>query len=505
MLTSALAPLAERDRWVALVASYAAANRRRVEKVRAYAAVVESGEWERVADGVLRGTFTPEPAVEALVNKADGRRKRVFQLPPREELLCKLVNRLLQPAAIAETSPACHSFLPGSGARAAFGALLRSPSLGAQACLRLDVSDYFNSIDVARLMAALPESFAADAPVRSLLAGLLCDPSRGVMAGTPLAPMLANLYLRDLDDHFVVAGVTYSRYSDDIIVFGTDDEIALHDRHIRAHLAACGLTPNESKSGRSPAGVPWDYLGFRYDAGVIDLSLNTRRKLRAKVTRLSRKLDRQRNRFDLDAPAVVGRFVKRLNRTLYGVPSDAEGFCWATWFFPLLTTDATLADLDAHVQQKLRFAATGRHNARAHRLAPYALARDAGYLPLRTAWRAHRRGHAAYDALVLTRCLPPPPSSPAASVASVNRGSGDQGGAEDREKAVAAADHRAQRLAGAQRVEHVDLGGHADHHRVRGEQDEGRVEPAQMTGVHLLVEERLGPLDERVEVGQEPE
>jgi hypothetical protein len=410
-----LAALLEPERWTDFVDEYAAANPRRHEKSDAYRAVVCSGEAARVAADAVAGRHVPEPPAEALVNKADGRKKRVFQFPPRDELLFKIVNRLVQPVAAAATSPLCHSFLPGSGARVAFRSLLRDPDLDGKDCFRLDVRDYFNSIDVEQCLGALPPAMADDAPLRVLLERTLRNPlvrrpngvheagPKGVMAGTPLAPVLANLHLTDVDDHFARAGVTYSRYSDDIIVFGTPGEIDAHERDVRAALASRGLRVNEAKSGRSLAGAPWEYLGFRCALATIDLSTNTRRKLRAKTTRLARKLDRQRRRWELTPAEVVAGGVRRINRSLYGIPRDGDGFCWATWFFPLLTTDASLVELDAHIQHRLRFAATGSHRARARKTIGHDELRAAGYVPLVSAYWAYRRGPAAYAEMLAAR------------------------------------------------------------------------------------------------------
>jgi hypothetical protein len=433
---SILTPLLDPDVWIDHVEAYAIANARRRTKVAAYREVLASGATATIANAVLKGRHRPQPPTEAMVNKADGRKKRVYQYAPADELLFKIVNRLVQPTASAEASPHCHSFLPGRGARTALRALLRDTDLPAKACVRLDVSDYFNSIDAARLLRDLPPRVADDEPLRRLLETALLDERavrggevvrvarKGVMAGTPLAPVLSNLYLRALDAEFGGSGTTYGRYSDDIIAFAPPDDADALDSQLRASLTAAGLTVNERKSARSAPGDPWEYLGFRYHAGDLDVSGNAQRKFRGKITRLSRKLHRHRARFDLDADVVTRRFVRRVDRSLYGVPSDADAFCWATWFFPVLTTDATLGALDAHVQQKIRFAATGRHNARARKELPYGSLRAAGYLPLTTAYWAHRAGRAEYDALVATRCRAP---------------SGNERVAQQGEEAVAAA------------------------------------------------------------------
>jgi len=101
----------------------------------------------------------------------------------------------------------------------------------------------------------------------------------------------------------------------------------------------------------------------------------------------------------------LGYFVRRLNRRLFGAGGDPADFTWGTWFFPMLSGDASLRRLDAVLQQHARFAAAGRHERRNLRAVPYARLRAAGYLPLTTAFHAYRRGAADYEELVESRCL----------------------------------------------------------------------------------------------------
>ena len=52
--------------------------------------------------------------------------------------------------------------------------------------------------------------------------GEIIEEEKGVMAGTPISPFLANLYLTDLDETF--KGDLYARYADDIIFFARTSE-----------------------------------------------------------------------------------------------------------------------------------------------------------------------------------------------------------------------------------------------------------------------------------------
>ena len=411
---SLLDDLATDAPWDAAVDAFRTRNPRRRDRIAEYESILDRDEHLRIGAEVLRCRYRPTPPVEGWLNKAGGRKKRLFLYPPADELLFRVVNRLMQPAAVEAASPSCTSFLPGGGARAAFRSVLSDRDVERKAALRVDVRDYFNSIDVQHLIEGLPEPFNTG-PMGALLTASLLDPRvqragamvdggrKGVMAGTPFAPVLATLYLRDLDREIAGTGATYARYSDDFLALAPPDELPHAEALVRTRLAERRLEVNEEKSASAAPGMPWDFLGFRYEQGVIGLAPNTERKLKAKTTRLARRLLRWREQRGASAQQSVDAFVRRTNRRLYGVPVERADFSWATWFLPMLDDPRGLERLDHHVQREIRYAATGRRTASARSRLPYSVMHDAGYLPLVTSFWSLQQGTATYDALVASR------------------------------------------------------------------------------------------------------
>jgi RNA-directed DNA polymerase len=409
LLTNSLTTdrLRSRELWDALLAESDGYGRWGRRKLAAYRSLLDSGEVGEMVEEYAAGRLTLGPPARRLLNKADGRKKVVFTFAPADELFLKALNRILQSSTAAEHSRLCHSFQPGRGPRTAFREIRKIRGLRGLHCLHLDVRDFFNSIPVEPLLASLPRTIADDEPLRRLLAStlreervrsgdtLVVDHHKGVMAGTPLAPLLSNLYLRPLDGAFDDARIPFLRYADDMIAFGAAQEVAQHGAEIERRLAALGLELNPRKTRLSAPGEPWEFLGLRYDGGSLDLAANSVAKLRRRVRRIAR---RARRRPD---PARLA--VRRLNRRLYGVGGRSTDFTWASWFFPLLTGDATLHRLDRLIQDQVRFAVTGVHSRRNFKEVPYDELRGVGYLPLVTAYHAFRRGPAEYEA-VLESC-----------------------------------------------------------------------------------------------------
>ena len=373
-------------------------------KLAAYRELLDCGEVGEMVDDYAAGRLVLRPPTRRLINKADGRKKVVFTFAAADELFLKALNRILQVTTAGDHSRLCHSFQPGRGPRTAYREIRKIRGLQNLCCLHLDVRDYFNSIPVEQLVDSLPSSIADDEPLLRLLAATLrdqralvggeevLDSHKGVMAGTPLAPLLSNLYLRPLDDAFEEARIPFVRYADDMVVFGTEQEVVRHGADLERRLGGLGLSLNERKTRLSPPGRPWEFLGLRYDRGSLDLAANTAAKLRRRVRRIAR---RARRRPD---PALSA--VRRLNRRLYGLGGRPSDFTWASWFFPLLSGDTGLRRMDRLIQDQLRFAVTGAHSKRNFEAVPYERLRGVGYVPLVSAYHAYRRGALEYEAVL---------------------------------------------------------------------------------------------------------
>jgi RNA-directed DNA polymerase len=377
-------------------------DRRR--RARAYRNLISSGAMQHAVEDFARGRWAPSPPVRHHLNKPDGRQKVVFTFDAADELMFKALNRVLQPAVEPALSPLCHSFRPGRGPRSAYAQVFGLPALDRLASLHVDVRDYFNSIPIEQLLESLPAPVSTDRALMRALSVTLRDRlvladgrivedgHKGVMAGTPLAPLLSNLYLRPVDDAFQKAGGAYVRYADDILVLGDSTRLEEARGLIERRLGDLGLALNERKTRYTAPGQPWEFLGFRFERGSLDVAPNTAAKLRRRARRLARRAA------DRDLPVVYA--VRRLNRRLYGVGGRRQDFSWASWFFPLLSSTSTLAWLDAVIQEQLRFAATGRHERRNLRLVPYSDLVRAGYVPLVSAYHAFRTSWRAYRSLL---------------------------------------------------------------------------------------------------------
>lgn len=304
---------------------------------------------------------------KAIISKQSTQKKRVvYTYPPAENMVLKLLTYLLLRSRDHLFCDNLFSFRPRRTASEAIRKLQKIPRLYHKYSYKVDVSNYFNSIPVDKLLPILADATQDDPALYSFLSSLLTEPcvldphagmireQKGIMAGTPVASFYANLYLRDMDQFFFDHGIPYARYSDDVIVFGDSmEEVRTHAETIRSILASKGLSVNPSKEEfRSPE-EGFVFLGFFLRDGVIDVAPASVKKIKQKMRRKARALQRWKKRNDLCGEKAAKAFIRIFNRKLLESSMDND-LTWSYWYFPTINTTESLHVIDLYAQDCLR-------------------------------------------------------------------------------------------------------------------------------------------------------
>ncbi len=358
------------------------------------------------AERLRQGKPLPSPAVK-LINKGLSTKKRkVFLFPEDDNLLLKFIARDLK-RYDSLFAPNLYSFRCFKSAKDAWSRLTRIPRLREKYVYKVDISDYFCSIDPSRLLPELKEVLKEEPDLYTLLAQILSDPyvlvnsekkreKKGVLPGVPTSAFLANLFLREMDWEFYGERIEYLRYSDDIIVFAhTPEEREFCAKRIRTILAEKDLGINGDKEVYADPGEAWEFLGFAYADGEVDVSEVALKKLFGKMRRKTRALKRWADRKRLDGVCGAKAFVKRLNAKLYENPIAGD-LTWARWYFPVITTDRSLKRIDAYAQDCIRYLATGKRTKKRFDFR-YDAIKDLGYKSLVNSYYRYREGKFPFD------------------------------------------------------------------------------------------------------------
>lgn len=360
---------------------------------------IERGGYLPLCRSWTAGEFPARYPEKRVINKQGTKKKRiVYSFAGDEGIFLKFIA--FQLFAFDDFfCDNCYAFRREFGVRDAIRRIRGVPGLEEMYCLKVDVSDYFNSICVEKLMEKLAFVRERDAALYGMFERILCrkqvwengklvDDRHGAMAGTPVSPFFANVYLQEVDSFFQSRGVLYFRYSDDILIFAeTECGLKEYQTLLYEMLTELALTVNPEKVHVSGPGEAWEFLGFCYRSGQIDLSDMTVKKTKAKIRRKAEALRRWQRKKGLSGEKAAIGLIRAMNQKFYGRRDpEAEGleesaFTWSRWFFPNLTLDDGLREIDAYLQEYVRYAVTGRHYKGNYRIR-YEQLKDWGYRSL---------------------------------------------------------------------------------------------------------------------------
>jgi RNA-directed DNA polymerase len=413
MPESKLHKLHNKDYWIEVYQFFETRSFRQKEKLEIYKNIIDLNLHTKIANDVLAGNYLFKTPKKLVVNKLQtGKKKTVYLFEYQDDFLLKVINRILTEEFAFLISPACHSFQKQKGAKTAFRYLVSDIEIDKKYCLKTDIHNFFNSIQVDDFIENLPVEIKSDTLLFNLIKQILCNhkafltdgqiisEQKGLMAGCPLSPFLSNIYLHELDDLFTSKKITYTRYSDDIVIFDEISSINEHKIAIETYLANKKLQLNHSKTMVSEPGELSVFLGFSYKLGQIDLSTISVEKMKGKVKRLSRSYLRWIRKKKIDEIESLAHFIARLNRKLYGIDARENDLCWAHWFFPVINTSKSLEYLDNYIQQRLRYSITGKFSKLNYKKVPYKKLSDCGYIPLKSAFFAFKKDYNVYLKLI---------------------------------------------------------------------------------------------------------
>lgn len=176
---------------------------------------------------VDQGTYQPLPLRQRFIPKKKGGWRELGVPTVRDRVVQQALLQVLHPIMEAEFEPNSFAYRPGRSHRLAVEQVAHWGSRGYEWVLDADIVRFFERVQHPRLLAAVQERL--DEPwlialiQRWLAAGVLTPegvvvPTSGIAQGSPLSPMLANVYLDDFDTGLAQAGHKLVRYADDFVV-----------------------------------------------------------------------------------------------------------------------------------------------------------------------------------------------------------------------------------------------------------------------------------------------
>lgn len=352
---------------------------------------ITNKKYKSIALKLSNGSYTFSTPIKHVINKNYGMKKRIVYTYKEDEMqILKYIAYLLYDYDNL-FSKNLYSFRKKLGVKNAVSGLLRTKNLKNMYGYKVDISNYFNSVNIDILLSNLKVDIK-DNELYNFFFNILSnkhvifnneiiEEEKGVIAGSPISAFLANYYLKEVDEYFWNEHVFYIRYADDIIIFAnTEEERTKYINKLQEFLYKYKLRINTKKEHLYSKGEAFEFLGFSFDKNKVDISKNTLHKIKGKIKRSSKGIRKWMINKNIDPTIAVKAINRRYNKKFYG--NDNSELSWKYWFFPIINTTKSLNIVDKYYQSSIRFLVTGKHNKTNYKKVPYSFLKECNYKPL---------------------------------------------------------------------------------------------------------------------------
>lgn len=226
----------------------------------------------RLQRALRSGAYRPGPLRRVTIPKKDGER-RWLAIPCVVDRVAQTAAAIvLMPVLEGEMEDDSFAYRPERSVQMAVARIAKHRREGFTWVVDGDIERYFDNVPHDRLMNRLGRSLG-EARLLDLIGLWLegfSDTGRGLPQGSPISPLLANLYLDDVDEAIAGRGIRLVRFADDFVLLCKDRVRAGRARErMERLLADYGLRLHPDKTRIVPFQQGFRFLGHLFVRSLI--------------------------------------------------------------------------------------------------------------------------------------------------------------------------------------------------------------------------------------------
>ncbi|MCK6685847.1 MAG: CRISPR-associated endonuclease Cas1 [Thermoanaerobaculia bacterium] len=232
-----------------------------------------------LASSLRDGSFEPGPLLGLLMEKDSGGVRALAVPTVADRVAGRAVSSVLTPAVETLLEDCSHGYRHDYSRRGAAEAIQKAYREGFRFVLDADITSFFDSVRWDLLSKRLRALYPGD-PLTALVEkwiqapvvfhGQTIERVAGLPQGSPLSPLLANLFLDEFDEELLGADFRLVRFADDFVILSKDLAHAeAAKKAAETALAALGLSLNEEKTGIRSLDAGFTYLGYIFCKSMV--------------------------------------------------------------------------------------------------------------------------------------------------------------------------------------------------------------------------------------------